>query len=130
MVNGTPDAPRTFEFEVLQRLPEGVTVNLVAHLALALKFGRGKLWQVRRSGGGDSARLHLPKQRRFALGKVVLPGAPQVGPDRCAVSFRCHFELRSDAGPDEKLGVGTGHSLAIRQLRRGEEVGRITWRFR
>ncbi len=112
-INGTPDAPRAFEFEVIQRLPEEATLDLRTHLALALKFARGRLWRVTRNG--DQATLHLPQQPRFPLGVTPLPAA---------VHFRSAFVLK---GADS---LQPGHSLAIRQLYRGEEVGRITWKFR
>lgn len=109
-VNGTPDEPRAFEFEVIQRLPIGVTVRLTAQVGLALKMSRGRLWKVQRSSD-DQMTLHLPKQPRFLLGKVTLPSG---------IGFPCHFSLAGS-------GLGPGHSLAIRQLYRGQEVGRITW---
>jgi len=112
-INGTSDAPRAFEFEVIQRLPEKVTVDLRTHLSLALKFARGRLWRVTRNG--DQATLHLPKQPRFPLGATPLPAAKD---------FASAFVLK---GADF---LQPGHSLAIRQLYRGEEVGRITWKFR
>ncbi len=111
-VNGTPDQPRTFEFEVIQRLPIGVTVRLTAQVGLALKMSRGRLWKVQRSSD-DQMTLHLPKQPRFSLGKVTLPSG---------ILFPCHFALAGS-------GLAPGHSLALRQLYRGQEVGRITWCF-
>jgi len=114
IINGTPDAPRAFEFEVVQRLPIDVTVRLTTKVGLALKFSHGRLWSVHRDhSAGDNVTLHLPKQPRFRLGSVTLPAG---------VPFPGQFELMG-------TGLGAGHSLAIRQLYRGQEVGRITWRF-
>lgn len=116
-VNGARDAPRAFELQVTQRLPQGVTVQLEAQLGLALKFSRGRLWEVRRRNppNDDKAILYLPRQPRLRLGVVTLPPT---------IDFPCSFKLRR-AGR-----VKAGHSLAIRQLYRGQEVGRITWNFR
>ncbi len=112
-INGTPDAPRLFEFEVIQKLPWETQVEFEAPLPLAYKFSRGRL-QKAIVGGADLATIHLGKQPNLSLGSTPLPAA---------IDFRCHFKLRNTDG------LRVGHSLAIRQLYRGEEVGRITWRF-
>ena len=111
-INGAPDAARAFEFEVIHRLPRSVHLHLKTHLALALKFARGRQWKVARDG--SEAKLHLPRQPRFLLGITPLPAA---------VDFASVFALGNVGA------LGNGHSLVIRQLYRGEEVGRITWRF-
>ncbi len=115
LINGTPDAPRLFEFEVIRSLPEEVRVNLTTRLAIALKFARGRLWNITRDVSNDSAILHLNKQPRLPLGSTPLPAN---------MDFDSCFAL---SAADK---IQPGHSLAIRQLYRGEEVGRITWRFR
>jgi hypothetical protein len=116
-INGTPDVARVFSFELLQRLPWGVSVELTAPLGVAAKFSRGRLWKVlRASAGSDSATLHLPKLPRLPLGTFAVPPS---------VDFGCSFVLLG-----EKASVQAGHSIALRQLFKGEEVGRITWEFR
>ncbi|HEX6900221.1 MAG TPA: S8 family serine peptidase [Thermoanaerobaculia bacterium] len=107
---GTPDRIRHFDFEVIQRLPAGVEVTLIVPPALAAKLRQRQPWLANGSGV-----LSLPRRPRTALKGVALaPGA-------CA-----HAAFRVEVGTNASL---RGHSLAIRQLWRGEEVGRITWWF-
>lgn len=108
LLAGTPDRARRFDFEVIQRLPAGASVTLKVPDALAAKLRQRQPWLA--NGG-----LVLPHRPRTALGQVEL--APGV----CA-----HAAFRVKIGSAPLLG---GHSLAIRQLWRGEEVGRITWWF-
>ncbi len=110
---GTPDRGRTFGFEVLQRLPAGLRVTLKVHPALAAKMRQRQHWLA--NGGGD---LALPARPRMSLGQVYLPAG--LGADAA-------FHL--EATGTNPVQPGLGHSLAIRQLWRGEEVGRITWWF-
>jgi hypothetical protein len=118
-VNGTPDAPRLFSFEILQQLPENVQVTLHAPLGLALDLSGGRLWSPERdSKGSDITKLILPRQPRLRLGSTRLPAA---------VDFDCWFSVSGAGLPN--TGSKPGHCLAIRQLYRGEEVGRITWEF-
>ena len=111
---GTPDRGRTFGFEVLQRLPAGVRVTLKVHPALAAKIRQRQHWLA--NGGGD---LALPARPRMSLGQVYLPAG---------LWADAAFYLEA-ADASKPVLPGLGHSLAIRQLWRGEEVGRITWRF-
>lgn len=104
---GTPDRTRYFEFEVIQRLPAGVDVTLQVPAALAAKLRQGQPWL--RNGSPD---LKLPRRPRTAFRRVAL--APGV---YAHAAFHLHAPLLR------------GHSLAIRQLWHGEEVGRITWCF-
>ncbi len=120
-VNGAPDTPRTFELQLIQRLPQGVSVRLKAQLGLALKFRSGRLWPVRREED-DCAILYLPRTPRFRLGTVTLPPG---------IDFPCSFHLEgADNIGSESTDESIFNSLAIRQLYRGQEVGRITWFFR
>ena len=107
---GTPDRTRYFEFEVIQRLPAGAEVTLQVPAALAAKLRQGQPWLT--NGSPD---LKLPRRPRTAFRRVAL--APGV----CA---HAAFHLHAPSNP-----LLRGHSLAIRQLWHGEEVGRITWWF-
>jgi hypothetical protein len=109
LLAGTPDQTRHFDFEVIQRLPAGTEVTLKLPSALAAKLRQRLPWLTNGSGG-----LKLPRRPRMALGQVALAPGP------CAyVAFRVTGQR----------ALLKGHSLAIRQLWRGEEVGRITWWF-
>jgi subtilisin family serine protease len=110
LLAGTPDQTRRFDFEVIQRLPAGVTVTLQIPPAIAAKFRQRQPWLA-----NGSADLTLPSRPRTTFSKVALaPGA-------CA-----HASFHVTVGSKPIL---RGHSLAIRQLWHGEEVGRITWWF-
>jgi serine protease len=112
LIAGTPDQSRRFDFEVIQRLPAGVKVSLeVSAAALAAKLRQRRPWLA----NGSGASLDLPRRPRMLLGPVALaPG----------VCTQAAFKVVEGTSP-----LLRGHSLAIRQLWRGEEVGRITWWF-
>lgn len=107
-IAGTPERAHVFDFEVIQRLPAGTTVTLQVPPALAAKLRQRQPWL-----GNSSQPFTLPR--------------------RPHTTFR-GVELAAGAYADASFTVqGTslqaGHSLAIRQLWRGEEVGRVTWVF-
>ena len=112
---GTPDRARGFDFEVLQRLPEGTALTLHAPGAFAAKL------RQRQPAVGAGAEVEawdaFPVQPSpvTPLGRVEL-----------AAGARIWAVLSLAAGGQP---LGRGHSVAIRQLWRGEEVGRITWWF-
>jgi serine protease len=109
---GTPDQARYFDFEVIQRLPEKVKVTLDVPKALAAKLRQRQPWIANGSGS-----LVLPPRRRTTLSRVLLAAG-------VLIDATLHVEVG-----DPSSTVKSGHSLAIRQLWRGEEVGRITWWF-
>jgi hypothetical protein len=111
LLAGTPDQARHFDFEVIQRLPAGAKVTLEVPTALAAKLRQRQSWLANVSGT-----LLLPRRPRTTLSQVDLAAGA------CA---RAAFHLQI-TGPNPLL---KGHSLAIRQLWKSEEVGRITWRF-
>ncbi|MCP4898326.1 MAG: S8 family serine peptidase [bacterium] len=111
-VTGTPDLARTFDFEIIRQLPRGTRVELDAPLALASRLARRRLWKCVPEGQ-DEARLLLPSLPRLEISRLrLLAGA----------RFECRFRV---SGKDLEVG----DALAIRQLYRDEEVGRITWRL-
>lgn len=105
-IAGTPDRARYFDFEVIQHLPAGATVTLQVPPALAAKLHQRQPWL----GGGPG---QLPKRPRTTIRGVELAAGTYA-----AATFKV-----------EEATLTAGHSLAIRQLWRGEEVGRITWYF-
>jgi hypothetical protein len=110
LLAGTPDRGRRFDFEVVQRLPAKTAVTLNVPAALAAKVRQRRPWL-----GNDAGKLRLPQRPRVGLGRIFLAAG---------VAARAAFSVTPAA--NELL---RGHSLAIRQLWRGEEVGRITWWF-
>jgi serine protease len=111
LLAGTPDQTRHFDFEVIQRLPAGAKVTLEVPAALAAKLRQRQSWLANGSGT-----LSLPSRPRTPLSQVELAAGA------CA---RAAFHVQI-TGPNPLL---KGHSLAIRQLWKGEEVGRISWWF-
>lgn len=114
---GTPDQTRHFDFEVIQRLPAGATVALKVPGGLAAKLRQRQPWLTNGSTtvANGWPMLTLPRRPRTTLSQVALaPG----------IYAPAAFQVTSNPNT-----IRRGHSLAIRQLWRGEEVGRITWWF-
>ncbi len=119
-ITGTPagDRGRFFDLEVLQRLPKGVELCLDVPMTLAPALSVGGSWKskvVTKSNGGKYLRFPLPP----------IPRVPFFGvPLAAGAEHLCHFVLSGAESMRRK-----GNSLAIRQLFRGQEVGRVTWQF-
>jgi serine protease len=111
VIAGTPDQTHVFDLEVLQRLPEKATVTLQVRPALEAKLRQRQPW-----AGGTAGNLILPQKPRTLFNRIQLAAGAQAGATFLVA-----------AGPNHPLAAG--HSLALRQLWRGEEVGRITWYF-
>jgi serine protease len=116
LVAGTPDEGRYFDLEVLQRLPAGVKVSLTVPPALTAKLRQRQPWLADATvvANATAAGICLPNRSRTTIGPVNLAGGT------------CIPAAFSIAGSGS---LENGHSLAIRQLWNGEEVGRITWWF-
>jgi serine protease len=107
-IAGTPERARVFDFEVIQRLPAGTTVKLQVPAALAAKLHQRQPWL-----SVSAVALTLPERPRTKFRGVELAAGAYV---------KAAFTVQG-------TGPQAGHSLALRQLWRGEEVGRITWEF-
>jgi serine protease len=79
------------------------------------ELSRGTLWKIDIDRVRQAARIHLPAVPRLALCSVRLA---------CGARHRCRFLVQGTEGM--KQG---GHGVAIRQLYRGQEVGRVSWQF-
>ncbi len=107
LLAGTLDQEREFDLEVIQRLPEKATATL--HLPDALAH------RLQQRQPGLPVPLELPRRRLTRFGRVRLPRG------LCAPA---RIEVTALGAP-----LAAGHGVAVRQLWRGEEVGRITWHF-
>ncbi|MEM7584937.1 MAG: S8 family serine peptidase [Acidobacteriota bacterium] len=114
LFTGLPDRARRFDFEIVQRLPKGVTVTLEVEMPLALKLRRRMPWLDRTGSAIDE--IPLP-----ALGALRIPDV------RLAQAARYPTRLRF-TGPEDALEPG--HGLEIRQIYRGRQFGSIGWIFR
>jgi hypothetical protein len=118
-IAGTPDRARGFDFEILQRLPEGME----AILTVPRPFGAKLRQRQSAIGAGELARpwddFRVQPSPRTPLGRVELPAGARV--------WAVLTLQTPDSGSSPVLSQGD--SVAIRQLWNGEEVGRITWWF-
>ena len=114
-VAGAEDRARLFAFEIERRLPEDAVLEIEGPLGLLRRLAGEKPWKLVPVKKRETARLALPSLPRIQLGEVRLPRMARLD---------CLFRIRPRRGK-----VVYGHGIAIRQLYRGEEVGRIVWRF-
>lgn len=115
LIAGAPDHARIFDLEILLNLPRGAEVWLEVPLILAGKLTRGRLLLTKIDRKEQFTRLRLPAQPRIPLCGVRLAACGR---------YRSRFYVRGAKGMERG-----GHSIAIRQLFEGEEVGRVTWQF-
>ncbi len=117
---GTPDRARAFDFEILQRLPGGMQ----AILTVPGPFGAKLRQRQSAVSAGESIKawddFRVQPSPRTPLGRVELPAGARV------------WAVLTLQTPDQSpptRALEQGDSIAIRQLWKGEEVGRITWWF-
>jgi hypothetical protein len=115
LFNGGPDLLRMFDFEFIQRLPEGAEIWMEAAPTLATKLDPDRMLKRDARRGRDAVRLRLP-----ALPALLLRDIPLGLEQR----YRARIFVKGT-----KEMVRGGHSIAVRQLYRNEEVGRVTWLF-
>ncbi|HTS91489.1 MAG TPA: S8 family serine peptidase [Stellaceae bacterium] len=115
LIAGAPDEPRAFDFEIIQRLPSGARARLLLAPEVAAPLVRRQSWAAR-------------SVERVNAIDVLLPAAPRIGlaPTVLARGARYVSALALDLDPSVRLD---GHSVVIRQLYCGIEVGRIGWKF-
>jgi hypothetical protein len=112
-IAGAPDGRRVFDFEIVQKLPPGVRVFLdVPDDVEAL----ARIGDRHSKPVGDGLRRHM-------LPMIPLHRAASIG---LAAEARHRAALVLELDPEVRLH---GHTICIRQLYAGVEVGRIMWRF-
>jgi hypothetical protein len=114
-VTGAEDRGLPFAFEVERRLPAYAGLELEGPLELLLRLRGQNRWTLIRGEENNMARLILPTLPRIQLEEVYIPKGGRLP---------CAFRIRPR---EEKFAYG--HGVAIRQLYKGEEVGRIVWQF-
>lgn len=113
LVTGAEGRAELFELEVERKLPRDARLVLEGPAGLILRLGKGR--QNVKVDAKRNAKIVLPSMPRIALGRLPLGGG---------VRHRCRLIVTQG-----RERIGWGHGAAVRQLYRGEEVGRITWRF-
>jgi hypothetical protein len=112
---GAEDRARPFAFEIERRLPEDAVLELEGPLGLLVRLRGENPWKLVQDKKREKARLTLPALPRIMLEKVRIPRMGRMP---------CVFKIRLRKGK-----VVYGHGVAIRQVYKGEEVGRINWQF-
>jgi hypothetical protein len=114
LINGADGRPELFEFEVERKLPRDAQLIFEGPVRLIL--------QLRRPD------QDVKIDRKKKAGQMVLPSLPRgmLGSLRLGNGDRYLCRLRLIPG---KTKIAWGHGVAVRQLYRGEEMGRVTWQF-
>lgn len=113
-IAGATDKQRLFDFAVIQWLPEGAQACLQVDADLAKALAK-EGWQSKHDAATGTVSILLPPRPSLYLAGILL--------ERDA-RHRAELVVRTDRG----VGLD-GHSITVRQLFSGIEVGRITWRF-
>ncbi|MHB8809023.1 MAG: S8 family peptidase [Desulfobulbaceae bacterium] len=112
---GAEDRALPFAFEVERKLPADAVLELEGPLGLLVRLKGENPWKLVQGKKSDKARLILPALPRIMLPHVRIPRG---------VRLPCSFKIHPRKGK-----VVYGHGVAIRQIYKGEEVGRINWQF-
>ncbi len=116
IIAGAPDRARIFDFEIRQQLPERMRIWLELPLALYAPFRRAGIVDAKFDKKQQLARVLLPSVRSLPVRRVRLGQSAQ---------HRCRFIIPGAKELERGL-----HSVAIRQVYRSAEVGRVTWGIR
>ncbi|ROZ79804.1 S8 family peptidase [Ramlibacter sp. WS9] len=112
---GADDRALPFAFEIERKLPADAVLELEGPLGLLVGLKGENPWKIVRGKKNENARLVLPTLPRIKLEQVRIPRGGRIP---------CVFKIHTRKGK-----VAYGHGVAIRQMYRGEEVGRIQWQF-
>lgn len=112
---GAEDRARSFAFEIERRLPEDAVLEFEGPLGVLERLKGENQWKLVRDKRNKYARLALPILPRIMLEEVRIPRGGRLP---------CKFIIHTRKGK-----VVFGHGIVIRQIYKGEEVGRIVWQF-
>src|SRR5829696_1784867 len=115
IIAGAPDRSRYFDLEIIQRLPQDARAVLEVPLGLYGHLRRDSFLKAELDRRKKVARIYLPLMRRLPFSDIKLPKGAR---------HRCRLIL---TGMEKKNAWG--HSVAVRQIYEGQEVGRVTWFF-
>jgi len=112
---GAPDQARPFEFELVQQLPRGAKVWLEIPMAMAKPFLHGQKLEYKYDRKKRNVKLCLPTRPNMKVPQIRLGKGARIKAKLVIEGMKKHMQ--------------PGNNIAIRQLYKGEEVGRITWQF-
>jgi serine protease len=115
VIGGAPDQSREFDLEVVQHLPEDVTLQLEVPLVLLAPLMEDRDLKVEVDKEENVGRIHLPRQRNIVFRNVKLTGGER-------------YPARFIVPGSRNLQKG-GHSFSIRQHYEGQQVGGVHWEF-
>ncbi|VAW41942.1 Microbial collagenase [hydrothermal vent metagenome] len=115
IIAGAPDRPREFDIEILQNLGKGAQVWLEVPIGIAKQFFEGRRWKYKINHKKQTVKLLLPATPRIYLPEMHFGKAARIN---------ARFIIKGI-----KKNVHRGNRIAIRQLFKEEEVGRVTWLF-
>lgn len=116
MIRGAPDSRRTFDLEILQERAGKVEIDFEVPLMLSRGLVAAPLSKPVIDKQRQVAVYRLPRERALKLPGVVL---------QARAAFPCRFVIRGAVPDAERLPT-----IAIRQLFKNVEVGRVTWAYR
>lgn len=111
-VTGAPDTIRSFDLEIIQRLPPDANVAFEVPLALFTLVD-------------PSSSLTADVDRKRQVARITLPHLSSVPIEDLQLSSGAEHHCRLILTSVE--GITSGHSVAVRQMFEGQEVGRVTW---
>jgi serine protease len=114
-ITGAEDRAHRFEFEIERRLPPDAELILEGPYQLLAMLRGENQWKIERDPKSREGRLALPPLPRIRCAGLTLPRGARLS---------CRFRIRPRG---ERVVYGQG--VAIRQIYKGQEVGRITWQF-
>jgi serine protease len=116
MIRGAPDSRRTFDLEILQEPAGKVEIDFEVPLELSRGLVGAPMPKPVIDKERQVAVFRLPRKRTLKVPGVVL---------QARAAFPCRFVIRG-AAPD----TGRLPTVAIRQVFKNVEVGRVTWAYR
>jgi serine protease len=112
---GADDLRLQFAFAVERKLPADAVLELEGPLWVVVRLKGERPWKLVQSNQSEKAQLILPALPRIMLEEILIPPG---------VRLPCAFKIHPRKGK-----VVYGHGVAIRQIYKGKEVGRINWQF-
>jgi serine protease len=115
-IMGAPDSQRVFDFEIVRDPGDRTIIDFEVPLTLKRRFPTAALPKPTVDNERKVAIYRLPRRRLLPISHVTLPAR---------ATFECRFVIRGAPPGAKQLPT-----VAIRQLFKRFEVGRVTWAYR